>query len=482
VTTIANTLKRESEGISQTKAISLQADPAVSERLALFATGLSFDDLPVAVVDQAKRCLIDSIGVAFASGAYDFARRALSALAADNSGGSYPVIGFKERLGRRDSAFFNGILIHGLDFDDTHVPGVVHASSSALPAAMAIGVERHLSGRDFLTGYVLGLEVTSRLGMGAGGEFHQVGFHPTGLLGAFGAATLAARLQDLPPKAIVMAQGIVGSMAAGSLVFLESGAWTKRLHPGWAAAAGLVAASLAAEGFVGPERIYEGRFGLFRSHLGSSWDGDATSVLDGLGDRWEMLRIALKPFPACHFTHAFADAALSLRREGLRADEIATLECLIGAGEVGTVCEPAQAKKQPRTDYEAKFSLPYVVAASLLRGKLTLAEFDQSTIFDPEVMDLASRITYRVDPDSGFPHHYSGEIVVTTTNGRVLREREQVNRGAEERPLTDSDVAEKFRNNVTLVRSASFADRIVEVLNSVEMCTDVVQIAEVLRG
>ncbi len=454
----------------------------ISERLGLFAAELSFDDLPGPVVEHAKRCLLDSIGIAFASGAYDFARRVLCALTVDNVGGTYPVIGFQERLGRRDSALFNGVLIHGLDFDDTHVPGVVHASSSALPAALAVGTEKHLSGRDFLTGYVLGLEVTSRLGMAAGGAFHQVGFHPTGLVGAFGAATLAGRLRGLSPKAIALSQGIAGSMAAGSLEFLESGAWTKRLHPGWAAGAGLVAASLAAEGFTGPERVYEGRFGLYRSHLGQDWDGDPNSALDGLGERWEMLRIALKPFAACHFTHAFADASLALRREGVRADQIASVECLIGAGEVGTVCEPAQAKKQPGSDYEAKFSLPFVVAASLVRGRLSLAEFDEGTLFDPEVTDLASKVTYRADPDSGFPRHYSGEVVVTTTDGRVLRHREQINRGAEERPLTDADVADKFRDNLTLVRSGSFADRIGEALGSVEECSDVAQLAEVLRG
>ena len=454
----------------------------MSERIGLFAADLSFTDLPIPVVEHAKRCLLDSVGIAFASGAYDFARRALCALATDNIGGTYPVIGFQERLGRRDSALFNGVLIHGLDFDDTHVPGVVHASSSALPAALAVGVERHLSGRELLIGYVLGLEVTSRLGIAAGGEFHQVGFHPTGLVGAFGAATLAGRMRGLPSHAIALAQGIVGSMAAGSLEFLETGAWTKRLHPGWAAGAGLVAASLAAEGFTGPERIYEGRFGLYRSHLGQTWDGDPISALDGLGERWEVLRIALKPFPACHFTHAFADAALALRREGLRADQIASVECLIGAGEVGTVCEPAESKKHPHSDYEAKFSLAFVVAASLVRGRLSLAEFDEGTLFDPQVMELADKVSYRIDPGSGFPRHYSGEVVVTTTDGRMLRHREQINRGAEERPLTDTDVSTKFRDNVMLVRSRSFADRMEEVLLSLESCKDVAQLAEMLRG
>ncbi|MHB1905088.1 MAG: MmgE/PrpD family protein, partial [Ferrimicrobium sp.] len=175
--------------LDQAKA--LLTGKSVSKRLADFACGLRFEDIPSEVVAHAKRCLLDSVGVAFASGTYDFARRALSALSMDSSDGRFPVIGFADRLSRRDSAVFNGVLIHGLDYDDTHVPGVVHASASSLATALAVGTDRRLAGREFLTGYILGLEVTSRLSAVAGGEFHQVGFHPTGLLGAFGAATLA---------------------------------------------------------------------------------------------------------------------------------------------------------------------------------------------------------------------------------------------------------------------------------------------------
>lgn len=455
---------------------------SISEHLGAYAAGLAFADLPNAVVAHAKRCLLDSVGIAFASGSYDFARRALCALSVDNVGGRYPVIGFRDRLGRRDAAFLNGVLIHGLDFDDTYVPGVVHASSSALPTALAVGVERHLTGQQMLTGYVLGLEVTSRLGRVAGGAFHQVGFHPTGVLGAFGAAVLAGHLQGMSGHHISQAQGITGSMAAGSLEFLQSGAWTKRLHPGWAAGVGLVAAALAAQGFVGPDKIYEGRFGLFRSHLGADWAGDPTTVLDGLGQDWEMLKIALKPYPACHFTHAFADAALALRLEGVQGSDIESVDCLIAQGEVGTVCEPAQAKMQPSSDYEAKFSLPYVVSTALVKGKVGLNEFGDDTLFDPEITELAKKVTYQEDDRSDFPRYYSGEVVVKTRDGRTLHHREQINRGAEDRPLTDDDVVNKFRENVMLCHSRSFADRILDEIYSIDHCENVVNFAESLQG
>ena len=194
------------------------------------------------------------------------------------------------------------------------------------------------------------------------------------------------------------------------------------------------------------------------------------------------LRIALKPYPACHFTHAFADAALTLINDGLRPEEVERIECLIGQGEIETVCEPVEAKRAPKTEYEAKFSLPFVVAATMVRGRLGLREFGESTLFDPEVTALAAKVSYRADTLSGFPQHYSGELVVTTTDGRVLHVREQINRGAEERPLEDKVVWEKFNDNVMLSRSRAAADRISEALNSIESCRDVSDLAEVFRG
>lgn len=465
------------------RTFSARPDSPLAVRLGEFSAGLRFDDVPQAIVRQAKRCLIDAVGIAFASGAYDFSRRILAALVTERTVGRYPVIGFAERLSsNRDAALVNGVLIHGLDYDDTHVPGVVHVSASGLPAALAVALERHLTGREFLTGYILALEVTARLSAVAEGGFHQVGFHPTGVVGAFGAAVAAGALSGLSPSAIAHAQGIVGSMAAGSLEFLETGAWTKRLHPGHAAACGLLAARLASQGFTGPRHVYEGRFGLYRTHLGEELSADPLSALDDLGERWEVPRVAIKPYPACHFTHSFIDAALSLLQLGLEPSEIAQVECLIAPGEVGTVCIPAEAKKSPKNEYAAKFSLQYIVAAALLRGRFGLEELREESLFDSEILDLAQRVSYRDDPDSGFPRHYSGEVIVTTRDGRTLRAREQVNRGAEERPIADSTIERKFVDNVCLTRSRFVAARIGEMLQGIDGVPDMAAVGEVLRG
>jgi 2-methylcitrate dehydratase PrpD len=455
----------------------------IAERLGRFAAELRYEHLPSEVVERAKLLILDGVGVALASGTFDFAHRALAA-ASDLAGaqrGPATVLGQRLRLPLRDAAHVNGLLIHGLDYDDTHPAGIVHATASAFPTALAVAEADRLPGRELLTGYVLGLEVAARLGAAARGGFHQTGFHPTGLVGAFAAAVAASRLRQRPAAAIAAAQGFVGSLAAGSLEFLATGAWTKRSHPGWAAVCGLTAAAYAAHGYESPPAIYEGRFGLYASHLGADHGADLAACTAALGERWETLEVAVKPYPACHFTHAFADAALALREgHGLRPDDIARVTCRIAQGEVGTVCEPADAKRRPRSAYDAAFSLPYIVAAALVRGRFGLEELADEALTDPTVLAVADRTGWEADPGSGFPQVYSGEVVVVTTDGRTLRHREQVNRGAAQRALTAGDILSKFSANAALALAPLRAERVAEVILALDAADDVRALAPTL--
>ncbi len=466
-------------------------DQTISQRIAEFADRLRFDHIPKAVTDQAKLLVLDCVGIALASGTYDFAQRARGAvmdLAGGWAGGQpgagrATAIGFPGTLPLRDAVHLNGLLVHGLDFDDTHPGGIIHASASAFPTALGVAEARGLSGRDLLLGYVLGVEVSTRLGMAAKGAFHQVGFHPTGVMGAFGAAVLAARLEGTSTEAIAHAQGFVGSQAAGSLEFLETGAWTKRSHPGWAGVCGITSAAFAARGFESPPRIYEGRFGLYASHLGAAHEADLAACTKGLGEEWETMHVAIKPYPACHFTHAFADAMLALRaKHDLAPEDIASIRCLIAAGEMKTVCEPEASKRRPRSTYDAQFSVPFIVGSALARGQVTLAEIREDTLTDPVILGVAAKVTCEPDPDSGFPQHFSGEVIVETTDGRTLRHREQVNRGADTRPLSEDDITDKFYGNARLARGADRAEQILEGVLELENVADVRRLTALLAN
>jgi 2-methylcitrate dehydratase PrpD len=191
---------------------------------------------------------------------------------------------------------------------------------------------------------------------------------------------------------------------------------------------------------------------------------DPARATRGLGSEWETLQVAVKPFPACHFVHAFADAAIALHRSGVRAEEVDALTALVPAEIVKTVCEPAAAKQRPANDYDARFSIPYVVAASLRAGKFGLAELDPEALQDPATLSLASKVRYELDPRSTFPRHYCGEVVVRLRNGKEARHREGMNRGCADRPLTNADVVEKFEDNARYAISSRRTEEMKQAL------------------
>jgi 2-methylcitrate dehydratase PrpD len=457
----------------------------IAATLATFAESLHPEAIPATVVERAKYLILDAVGIAHASTHYEFAHRSLSAVT-DLSGGAgdMPVIGMPARLQLRDAILLNGVLVHGLDYDDTHVQGVIHPTASCFPAALGVSAHAELNCGDLITAYVVGMEVGTRLGSVAKGGFHQVGFHPTGMVGAFAATLVAGRLFGLNAQQLVMAQGIALSFASGSLEFLNDGAWTKRLHPGWAGVAGLTAASFARHGFVGPKQAYEGRFGLFATYLGQyAKDMDLSLATAELGETWEVSKVAVKPIPACHFTHASADAAAILHEKyGLAPADIRSVRVLVPQEVIGTVCEPVATKKRPQNSYDAQFSIPYTVATALARGSFGLAHLESAALADAEVLALAQRVECEADPASPFPKYYSGEVIVTTHDGRELRHREEINRGAADRPITNDQVEKKFMDNARLVMSTSRAEEVRDLVLSMDRDLQARDLAEGLAA
>ena len=301
------------------------------------------------------------------------------------------------------------------------------------------------------------------------------------LRGAFGATVAAAYLAGLPPEQISRAQGVVLSMASGNLEFLEEGDWTKRMHPGWAGVSAITAVAMAGSGFRGPRHAYEGRYGLYNLHLGPDEERDLSICTAGLGETWETLNVAFKPFPACHFNHAFADCALALREQhGIAPRDIASVTARIHPGQVNVVCEPQQAKRAPKGPYEAQFSLHYVIAASLVRGQFTLDELDAAVYTDPEILEVAAKVSYETDETSAFPAYYSGEVIVRLKDGREFTHREQVNRGADQRPLSMDDINTKFFANAERAISRPRAQAVHDAVMALPAADSVSALAEAL--
>lgn len=444
--------------------------PAISERLADFTLGVSLEQVPASVTLRAKHLLLDAVGCAFAARREEFAGRIAASIARLAGPGPRGVIGIGRRLPLRDAAMANGALLHGLDYDDTHAAGVLHLTVSTFPAALGVAANAGASGAALLAAYIAGVETGARIASVVKGGFHQAGFHPTGLVGAFAASLVAGHLLKLSHARLVGAQGIALSFASGNLQFLEDGSWTKRLHPGWAAACGITAASLAQDDLPSPREAYEGRYGLYRSHLqpAALAGCDFSVATAGLGRTWELDNVAVKPFPACHLVHGCADAAIALHQEGLDPERVRAIRALVPEGVVQAVCEPVASKRRPKNDYDAKFSIPYAVASGLARGRLGLAEFLPAAFTERRIEKLMDKVEYAIDPASTFPRHYSGEVEVTLDDGRKLRNRVAVNRGNPERPLTNAEIEAKFFENCALTLPESAARRLRDQVLDVE--------------
>jgi len=411
-----------------------------------WAARLRAEDIPAAVRDNAALRVLDTIGCALAGAREEHAPSVLALASRWGGPGLSTVWGTTLRAAPPQAALANGAFAHGLDFDDTHADSVCHASAVLVPAVLALAESERLDGRDALTALVAGYEAMIRIGMAAPGRFHERGWHATAVCGAFGAALAAGKSLGLDASRLTAAVGIAGSMASGVMEFLEDGSWVKRLHPGWAAQSGIQAAALAQEGFTGPATALEGRLGFYRAALGDV--PDIAKQLKNLGDEWETVRSSFKLYPCCHLNHAYLDAVASLKRtEGLRPEQVEEVECLVPAGEVPIVCEPTTAKLRPRSPYDAKFSLAFCVAATLVGDRVGIGTFTEEGIREPGALALAARVRYTVDPSSPYPRTFPGWVKVRLRDGRMLEAREESQRGGPEMPIAPDEVIAKFRDN-----------------------------------
>jgi 2-methylcitrate dehydratase PrpD len=458
----------------------LKARELISTTLAAFVSGFEAEQLPDAASERAKLLMLDAIGIAFASTRFEFAQRTLAALS-DLGQGDAEVIGFEPKLDLRNAALLNGILVHGLDYDDTYLPGQVHLTASCVPTALALGAHKRASGKEMLVACALGLEMGARIGVASNGGFLRAGFHATGVIGTFAATLAAGRLMKMSAPQLALAQGIALSMASGTIQPIQEGSWTKRMHPGWAATSGITAAALARQGFVGPSEAYEGRYGFYPQFLGEHFkNADLGLLTQGLGEKWEFPRASIKLYPACHQSHAFFNAALKLSREHkVRAEDIKSIRTLVASAAVPLVCEPLEAKRAPTSSYSAQFSLPYGLACCFARGKFGLGEIEESSYSDPALLSLARKVNYEIDPNSGFPKFRSGEVIIDTKDGRTLSQREEL---LPDEPASQSEIVDKFMANAESVMSAVRAREIKDAILNLEQMPDCRELTAMLRG
>ncbi len=404
-----------------------------ARRLARFVAGLTLDAIPEPVAGKAALLVLDTLGNGLAAAGEDFGRAALDV--AEQLGGrpESALLGRVGRVAAANAVLANATLAHGLDFDDTREDAIVHTGCVAVTTALAVGEAAGASGRAMLEALIAAVEVMCRVGLAVPGALHARHFHPTAIAGGFGAVAAAGKLQRLTEAQLVHAFGIVGSQAAGIIEYLADGSWPKRLHPGWVSHAGVIATQLARAGFT----------------------------------TWELEELTLKPYPCGSIAQPYMDCAARLReRDGIKADAVMAIRCRTSAGPVPRLWEPLAAKHAPPNGYAAKFSLPYLLATIFVRGRAGLAEFTEAAVRDPDVLRLASRVTYEIDPTIDYPRQFVGDVEVTLADGRRLRERQDRPRGGPDAPLTRAEIEAKFRGNAGLALPASRADAIVRAVSA----------------
>ncbi len=417
--------------------------PTVAERLAAAIVAGYGRPLPGALRERAEELLIDVVGLTVAARASDYVR---AVLAACEDSGHCTAFGHERALGAADAAFVNGTAAHGEDFDDTFEGGPVHAGAVVVPAVLAAAERDRLAGADALYGIAVGAETMCRLSLVIPKAIHKAGFHPTAVLGALAAAAGVGATRRLDARQLVDALGIAGSMASGIIEYLAEGAWTKRLHPGWAAQSGLRAARLAEGGFLGPRSVFEGTHGLFNGFARSA-AGDWGKLLDGFGRDWLATGIAFKPYACGTMIHPYIDCARRLAARGIGAADIAEIICEVAEGTVHRLWEPLAGKRRPPNAYAAKFSTPFGIAVGFVLGDAGLGAFTEETVCDPRLLELAAKVAYVVDPDNPYPRAYTGHMRVRLRDGRVIEERQPYLRGGTQSPLGRADIEAKFRAN-----------------------------------
>ncbi len=415
---------------------------SISEKMAAIIAALP-RATPPAVEGVCQSLLIDVAGICMSARHSDFMQATLNAT---DEAGTCTVIGQAAGRSLGMAAICNGTAAHGDDFDDTYEGGPAHAGAVVVPAVLAAAEQHGLSGADVGLGIAVGAEVICRMCLVAPKLVHKAGFHPTAVFGAIGAAAGVGAALNLNARQLVDAMGIAASMSSGIIEYLAEGAWTKRMHPGWAAQAGYRAARLAQAGFVGPRTMFEGEHGFFHA-FARTHEGDFVAMLDGFGSRWLAADIAFKPYACGTMAHPYIDCARKLVAEGLQPADIAHIECETAEGIVHRLWEPLANKQNPPNGYAAKFSVPYAIAVGLLRGDAGLGEYAEAVVQDPQVRALANKIQYVVDPDNPYPRQFTGHVRVTLHNGEVREARQGYFRGGVDAPLPFEDLIKKFAAN-----------------------------------
>lgn len=470
--------------------------------LAQYAAEFRLEDAPPEVVKAAKFCVLDSVGAALGAvhhGEIPRICRGWKIWTQSASVYQAGVWGQGFRLDVFQALLLNGIMGHDLELDDVHTSSKSHIGAVVVETAWTLAEAMKANGKNFLEAVIVGYEIMARVGMAMDVISNRKrGWHSTGIIGTFGAAAAAGHLLGLTTDQMVSAFGMAGTQSSGLWAFLEEGATCKKLHPARAAVNGLTAALLAQAGMTGPEHILDAKDGGLYRAVSDSFHMDR--LTQGLGVKYEILAIDKKPYPCCRTTHHAIDAALALRdrvlehrtagnqvepdaggvdgaeKPGnqLRVENIQRI--LVETYEVGVL--QCGSGVYPQSPVEAKFSIPYTVAAALVRGRVSLAEFSGETVANPQIRALAGKVSVVSDPmfSERYPKQWGCRMRITLSDGTKAVKQIDNMSGSWACPLTEEQEIGKFVGLAEEVFDEKRCREIVEGILGIENSQEIFEI------
>ena len=414
-------------------------DAGQTTRLAEYAVRLRYEDIPAEVLQRAKDCIADTVATILFGSQFPWSKMIIAQARRMGTGGTCAILGTGARVCAPAAALAHGAMTHAFEQDNLTFPDSgAHPGASLVSSGLAVAQERGMNGRDLLTAFVAGAEVMIRIGRATKRTNEVRGFHAPGTLGPFGAAVASGKLMHFDSSKMSNALGIAGSTSGGLMEFAHSGngAMVKRLHLGRAAEGGVLAASLAADGFTGPTTVLEGGAGFLKAFCNES---DLAELTRGLGETFLTLTIMMKRF-ACHITaHTAVEAILDLRNQyGISGSDVASIQ-IAGSKRMATTNNiPA-----PPDILIAQFSIPFCVALAMYRNASDPYSFDEAAVHDPAIQAMASQVRMTMAPGQD-ADDVSSTVAVTLKDGRVLTQRVTEFLGTPARPLTGSDMRQKF--------------------------------------
>ncbi|NYT24134.1 MmgE/PrpD family protein [Alcaligenaceae bacterium] len=445
--------------------------PDATRTLAEFSANMHYDQIPAAVIEKMKTSLLDSIGCCLFGMTLPWTKHVQAMIEAEECTPAASLFGTGRRTSVAGAVLVNATAGHAFELDDIHKESIVHPGSIALPVVAALSEKiGRVDGRRFLTAFVAGYEVGTRVGNAATMSLFYRGFHPQGTSGSFVAAAAAAKMLGLDAERTLHALGVVGSQAGG-LMAAQEGAMVKRFHSGRAAQSGVYSALLAERGFTGITNVLEAAYGGYLSTY--SEKPNAQRLLDGLGSEWEAGKIGYKPYAAVTSIHSALDALLALMQvHALTPDDIVSVR--VGTSHMTYVHCAWEYKAQGVT--AAQMNLFYSLAVVAHDGVAFVEQYDSSRLADPALLSFIDRIEAYADPEidaMGPAYRHAARVSITMKDGRSIDKEIFNRRGSPENPLAHEDVVKKFRAVTQPAIPADRIEEIIELVRDVDTAKDV---------